>query len=128
MKSNRFIRKLSLFTLVLASVMGLVQFFQTQFLITGINWLALIYFYLLSFATGSITQSGLKKGNKTFINRTYGAIGIRFVFSIFPLAIYLFFSPVHELPFIVAYILLYFFYTSFEIYLLVVNLRPDYKK
>ncbi|MFA6259886.1 MAG: hypothetical protein WC760_00320 [Bacteroidia bacterium] len=128
MKSNHFIRKLSLFTLALAFVLGIVQFFQSQYAIAGITWLALIYFYLLSFVTGSITQSGLKKSNKTFINRTYGAIGIRFVFSLFPLLIYLLFSPVHELQFIVVYILLYFFYTSFEIYLLVVNLRPDLKK
>jgi len=62
------------------------------------------------------------------MSRTYSSIGIRLVFSIFPLLIYLLFSPEHDFPLIIAYILLYFFFTSFEIYMLVVNLRPDSKK
>jgi hypothetical protein len=91
-------------------------------------WVALIYFFSLTWVTFKISNSALGKDNKTFITRIYSAIGIRFIFSIFPLLIYLLFYPEREMPFIIAYLLLYFFYTAFEIYYLVVNLRPELKQ
>ena len=128
MSQNLFFKKLSIFTLSVGVVILAVQQVLTKYPITNYAFILLAYYYALSFATGMITHSGLKKDNKTFMSRTYSAIGIRFVFSIFPLLIYLLFSNSRDLALIVVYILLYFFYTSFEIYFLVVNLRPDYKK
>ncbi|MDZ4668102.1 MAG: hypothetical protein SGJ00_09470 [bacterium] len=117
---------------ILTGVLGLgilgFQQLQNSVALGNLVWVALLYFLLLTLVTYSITQSGLPKDNKTFITRTYSAIGIRFVFSIFPLFIYLIFSPERQLSFAVVYLLLYFFYTAFEIYYLVVNLRPDLKK
>jgi hypothetical protein len=120
----------SLFVLTGVLGLGILGFQQLQhsLALSNLAWLALVYFLLLTLVTYSITQSGLPKDNKTFITRTYSAIGIRFVFSIFPLFIYLIFSPERQLTFAVVYLLLYFFYTAFEIYFLVVNLRPDLKK
>jgi len=117
---------------ILTGVLGLFilgfQQLQSQIILNNLVWLALVYFFLLTSATYKITNSGLPKDNKTFITRTYSAIGIRFIFSIFPLFIYLIFSPERQLSFAVVYLFLYFFYTAFEIYFLVVNLRPDLKK
>jgi hypothetical protein len=101
---------------------------QQKFVLPNLVWAALLYYFLLSLVTGLITQSGMQKNNKTFITRTYSAIGIRFIFSIFPLFIYLLFSHSREVPFMVGYILLYFLFTSFEIYFLVITLRPNSKK
>ncbi len=123
-----FLKKLITFTLTIAILMLLISQFSHTIQVSTWAWAALLYFFLLSLATGLITQSGLQKDNKTFMSRTYGAIGIRFIFSLFPLLIYLLFSNSRDFTLIVIYILLYFFYTSFEIYFLVVNLRPDYKK
>lgn len=128
MTARAFFIKLTLFTLIPTFLLLAAKVVPSSISIPVLAWPSLVYFYLLSFVVGAITHSGLKKDNKTFLTRTYSAIGIRFVFSIFPVLIYLLFSPVRELTFIVIYILLYFFYTSFEIYILVVNLRPDLKK
>jgi hypothetical protein len=128
MTKNKFYPSLFILTLVMAVLIFCFQQFQNSFPINNYVWVALVYFLLLTLVTYKITNSGLPKDNKTFITRTYSAIGIRFIFSIFPLFIYLIFSPVRELPFVVVYLLLYFFYTAFEIYYLVVNLRPDLKK
>jgi hypothetical protein len=120
----------SLFILTGVLALGILSFQQLQSSIelSNLVWVALVYYLVLTLSTYKITQSGLPKDNKTFIIRTYAAIGIRFVFSIFPLFIYLIFSPERQLSFAVVYLLLYFFYTAFEIYFLVVNLRPDLKK
>ena len=120
----------SLFILTGVLALGILSFQQLQSSIklSNLVWVALVYYLVLTLSTYKITQSGLPKDNKTFIIRTYSAIGIRFVFSIFPLFIYLIFSPERQLSFAVVYLFLYFFYTAFEIYFLVVNLRPDLKK
>ncbi len=128
MKNNKFYLYSIVLTLVLALLLAGFQNFQQQIVVSNLAWVALAYFYLLTIVTYLITNSALPKDNKTFIYRTYGAIGIRFVFSIFPLFIYLIFSPERQLSFAVVYLFLYFFYTAFEIYFLVVNLRPDLKK
>ena len=127
-------RKLKFFPslITLTGVMGLCivgfQNAQTKIQLSNLVWIALAYYFFLTLVTYKIMNSGFPKDNKTFITRMYSAIGIRFVFSIFPLFIYLIFSPERELSFAVVYLLLYFFYTAFEIYFLVVNLRPDLKK
>jgi hypothetical protein len=127
-------RKLKFFPslITLTVVMGLCivgfQNAQTKIQLSNLVWIALAYYFFLTLVTYKIMNSGFPKDNKTFITRMYSAIGIRFVFSIFPLFIYLIFSPERELSFAVVYLLLYFFYTAFEIYFLVVNLRPDLKK
>ncbi len=128
MKKSTFIKSLLILTAVLAVMLFCFQQFVPSTPLSNLVWPALFYFFLLTLVTYKITQSGLPKDNKTFITRTYSAIGIRFIFSIFPLFIYLIFSPERQLSFAVVYLFLYFFYTAFEIYFLVVNLRPDLKK
>src|SRR4051812_47525071 len=104
---NMFLKRLSVLAFLVAGILFCIQHFQKKVVLGDMVWAALFYFFLLSVSTWAITRSGLSKNNKTFITRTYSAIGIRFIFSIFPLAIYLFFYPVLEIPFIIAYVLLY---------------------
>jgi hypothetical protein len=128
MNKLKFYPSLTILTGVLGLLILSFQKFQTQIDLSNLIWIALLYYLLLTAITHKISNSGLPKDNKTFIIRTYSAIGIRFIFSIFPLIIYLIFSPERQLSFAVVYLFLYFFYTAFEIYFLVVNLRPDLKK
>lgn len=123
-----FIRSLLLFSLVIACITGILQTAQHKFELSNLIWVALFYYMCLSYITFRITHSSIQKDNKTFITRVYSAIGIRFIFSLFPLLIYLLFSTHKEVPFVIGYLLMYLLYTSFEIYFLVVNLRPDFKK
>lgn len=94
----------------------------------GYTFIALLYYSLLSWITFRITHSAITKNNKIFFARVYSAIGIRFVFSLFPLVIYMFFIPAISIPFVITYLLFYLLFTSFEIYFLVVNLRPDFNQ
>jgi hypothetical protein len=112
----------------IATVALLVYNKLTPEALPGYTYIALIYYTLLSWATFRITHSAITKNNKIFFSRVYSAIGIRFVFSLFPLVIYLFFIPLISVPFVIAYLLFYLLFTSFEIYFLVVNLRPDFNK
>ncbi|MCF8254378.1 MAG: hypothetical protein K9H61_05420 [Bacteroidia bacterium] len=128
MTKNNFMPALLALSAAMAAGIFVFQLVFPSIPLTNLVWAALIYFILLTLVTFKITNSGLPKDNKTFFVRVYSAIGIRFVFSIFPLFIYLIFSPERQLSFAIVYLLLYFFYTAFEIYFLVVNLRPDLKK
>lgn len=128
MNKLKFYPSLLMLTGVLALLILSFQNLQPHIALSNLIWFALLYYLLLTAITHKISNSGLPKDNKTFIIRTYSAIGIRFIFSIFPLIIYLIFSPERQLSFAVVYLFLYFFYTAFEIYFLVVNLRPDLKK
>lgn len=128
MKKNNFYSRLILFSLFIAIVLFIIQSVQQKFVIDYLCWGALIYFFLLTIVIYKISYSALSKKNEIFLGRIYSAIGLRFVFSIFPLIIYMIFVTERQIPFIIVYLLLYFFYTAFEIYFLVVNLRPDSKK
>jgi len=123
-----YIKNLISLTLIIALIFFSAQNLQTKIHLSNLIWPALIYFLVLSYITFRITSSTVDKNNKTFITRTYSAIGIRLIFSIFPLIIYLFFYTGFELTFVLAYFLLYLLFTSFEIYFLVITLRPDSKK
>ena len=128
MKRDNFYPRLIVLTIVLAVLLFGVQNFQNKIVIGNLSWYALVYFFVLTFIVYKISYSALAKNNQIFVGRIYSAIGIRFIFSVFPLIIYLMFVPQRQIPFIIVYLLLYFFYTAFEIYYLVVNLRPDSKK
>jgi len=125
---KRFTRSLVIFSTLIASIMLAIPSVNQNIQIESITWIALIYYVLLSYITFRITHSAVAKDNKTFITRTYSAIGIRFIFTLFPLIIYLLFSPERSIIFVIVYLLLYLLFTSFEIYFLVVNLRPDFNK
>lgn len=125
---KHFTKALLFITICCACAIGLLQNGQQYFELNNLIWLALLYYLLLSYTTFRITHSSVKKDNKTFITRVYSAVGIRIIFSLFPLLIYLLFSPHKELPFIAGYLLMYLLFTSFEIYFVMVNLRPDSKK
>lgn len=123
------IKKYLISLLAFSLVVGaLIYFVGGMFLISNLIWFAWAYLIGLSVASHIIASSGIHRDNKIFITRMYGSIGIRFIFSIFPLIIYLVFSKIKDVQLVIAYVLLYFFYTSFEIYHLVVNLRPDLKR
>lgn len=128
MFKDKFYSKVLWFTFIIGLLLFLIQKVQQKVEIGNLCWMALIYFLLLTIIIYRISFSALKKGTEIFVGRIYSAIGIRFIFSLFPLIIYLMFIPDYQISFIIVYLFLYFFYTAFEIYHLVVNLRPDSNK
>jgi len=66
------------------------------------------------------------KGGR-FVTLFMGTLALRMFFCIAFLVLYLIFSRQKDIPFICYYLLLYLFYSAFEIYLLLSNLRADLK-
>ncbi len=128
MNGRSFYKIITISSMLLAAALWLLDFLNDSYSNSLLVWPALMYLYGMSCVIYLISHSGLKKDNKTFLTRIYSSIGIRFIFSLSPLLIYLFFMPSKDIYFIITYLFLYFFYTAFEIYFLVANLRPDSKK
>jgi amino acid permease len=67
----------------------------------------------------------LSKSNSQFFAGIMGSIGIRMLLCVVFLAIYLMVSDLKSNEFVVYYLILYLFYTIFEIYQLVSKLRHE---
>ena len=118
-----------LFNLVLMSVFliaatfGLLYFIDT----TEQNWFwgALVFYILLGLGIGWITQRSANSSNSAFFKGVMGATGLRMILCVLFLAIYLIISDIKAKEFIVYYLILYLFFTIFEIYQLVSKLRTE---
>ena len=76
----------------------------------------------------AIISPSLQSKKQQFVTIFMGTLGIRMLFSIAFLLLYLLFSSQIEISFVLYYLLGYLFFVGFEIYLLLYNLRPDFKK
>jgi hypothetical protein len=123
--SFKFIGKLTAMTLVF--VVAVLAFFywkgseeQSWF------WSALIFYYAVGLLIGLKTQRAVvSTSNSQFFTGVMGAIGIRMLLCLIFLAIYLIVSDIKAKEFIVFYLILYLFYTIFEISQLVSKLRTE---
>jgi hypothetical protein len=89
-------------------------------------WGALIYYLTIGVVIGLRTQNAvISESNSQFFTGVMGAIGIRMLLSILFIAIYLMISDIKDTNFIIYYLLLYLFYTIFEISQLVYRLRAE---
>ncbi len=123
--SFKFIGKLTAMTLVFA--VALMVFFYCK----GNEeqwwfWLALVFYYAVGIVIGLKTQRAVvSDSNSQFFTGIMGAIGIRMLLCLIFLAIYLMVSEIKSKEFIVFYLILYLFYTIFEISQLVSKLRAE---
>jgi len=89
-------------------------------------WASLSYYFVLGVLIGWKSQKAvLSKSNSRFFVGVMGSIGIRMLLCVVFLAIYLMVSDLKSNEFVVYYLILYLFYTIFEIYQLVSKLRPE---
>jgi len=89
-------------------------------------WASISYYFVLGVLIGWKSQKAvLSKSNSRFFAGVMGSIGIRMLLCVIFLAIYLMVSDLKSNEFVVYYLILYLFYTIFEIYQLVSKLRPE---
>ncbi|NNJ55881.1 MAG: hypothetical protein HKP14_07100 [Bacteroidia bacterium] len=88
-------------------------------------WGALVFYVFLGLAIGWITQRSVNSSNSAFFRGVMGATGLRMILSVLFLAIYLIISDIKAMEFVVYYLILYLFFTIFEIYQLVSKLRTE---
>lgn len=121
----KFLAKLAGVTLAIAvATIVLIYFAQPQE--TYWYWIALGLYTVVGVVIGKRSQRAvLSASNSTFFTGVIGAIGIRLLLCVLFLAIYLIISDLKSKTFIIYYLILYLFYTIFEITQLVSKLRPE---
>ena len=89
-------------------------------------WGALIFYAIVGILIGWRSHKAVvSESNSAFFTGVMGGTGLRMLFSIVFLAIYLVISDIKATSFIVYYLFLYLFYTIFEISQLVSKLRAE---
>ena len=124
--SFKFIRNLLLISAILVVATYILFTFigsKEQYWFLG----TIVFFTLLGLVIGRITQNSVTASNAAFFRSVMGAIGLRMLFSLIYLAVYLILSELKSTEFIVYFLILYLLYTIFEIYQLVSKLRPEKK-
>ncbi len=88
-------------------------------------WISVVFFfYVMHILLYFFTINAAKDNSSQFIRRFFGSLSIRLLFSIFFLLGYFIFTKKVEKMFVIYFISVYFIYLVFEIYFLLVNLRP----
>ena len=88
-------------------------------------WFALLFFVLLTWFSYSYTLGAKLEKNKLFTSRFFMTMGLRLIFTIIFLVIYLISNPQRDPIFVITFMILYLFYTMFEINHLVSKLRRE---
>ena len=123
--SSKFSIKLLGLTLLLA-VATIVFFYFVNPEEQGVYWVALAFYLVVGFFIGRRTQKAVtSESNSKFFTGVMGSIGLRMILCIIFLSIYLVVSDLKSKEFIVYYLILYLFYTIFEISQLVSKLRAE---
>lgn len=88
-------------------------------------WAAWGLFMGMNLLVNFLSKSALKGSQTSFINFVYGSTGLRFLFSIFFIVIYLIVNDVMTKYDIGAFLFFYLLFTSFELFHLVTKLRTE---
>lgn len=89
-------------------------------------WVSLGFFLILGLLIGWRTNKAVtSESNSNFFVGVMSGTGLRMLFCLIFIAIYLVMSEVRDTKFVVCYLFLYLFYTIFEIYQLVSKLRTE---
>jgi hypothetical protein len=120
-----FLIKLVKLTVFLA-LSNFVFLYLTEQKEQGWFWGALGFYLVVGLVIGLRTQKAVTSdSNSQFFTGVMGSIGIRMLLCLFFISIYLIVSDLKSKEFVVYYLILYLFYTIFEISQLVSKLRPE---
>lgn len=121
----KFISRLLILGLLVA-VLNILLFYFTNEPEQIWYWSALLYYLLLGLILGKRSHKAIKNNsNSAFFIRIMSGTGIRMLFSIIFIAIYLIVSEIKANLFVGYYLFLYLLFTIFEIYQLVHKLRTE---
>ena len=121
----KFISRLLILGLIVG-ILDIVYFYFTNEPEQVWYWSALLYYLLLGLIIGKRSHKAIANdSNSAFFMGIMSGTGIRMLFSIIFIAIYLIFSDIKSNLFIGYYLFLYLLFTIFEIYHLVHKLRTE---
>lgn len=121
----KFISRLLILGLIVG-LLDIVYFYFTNEPEQVWYWSALLYYLLLGLIIGKWSHKAIANdSNSAFFMGIMSGTGIRMLFSIIFIAIYLIVSDIKSNLFIGYYLFLYLLFTIFEIYHLVHKLRTE---
>ena len=121
----KFISRLLILGLIVG-LLDIVYFYFTNEPEQVWYWSALLYYLLLGLIIGKRSHNAIANdSNSAFFMGIMSGTGIRMLFSIIFIAIYLIVSDIKSNLFIGYYLFLYLLFTIFEIYHLVHKLRTE---
>ena len=121
----KFISRLLILGLIVG-ILDIVYFYFTNEPEQVWYWSALLYYLLLGLIIGKRSHKAIANdSNSAFFMGIMSGTGIRMLFSIIFIAIYLIVSDIKSNIFVGYYLFLYLLFTIFEIYELVHKLRTE---
>lgn len=102
--------------------------FKPEFVHYPSTWISQFLLFIICLLTYFIASKGLVNKAQDFHIYYMGSMGIRFLISVFYLFLIVYFYLDQAMVIVINFFLLYFVYTSFEIYSLLSNLRAENKR
>lgn len=121
----KFYRDLVLLTVPLGIILAVMQSVFGWYDQGNVIWFTLGFYVVLTIVSYEWTLRANKLKNSKFVGRFFLATILRIILCGIFLAIYLIISENRDKIFVVTFMILYLFYTLFEIYHLVTKLRPE---
>lgn len=126
MTFGKFTLRLSAYSLVIAIALKLVLM-KTDWVNSDI-WFAYAFFIVLTLVIYYLSNFSLKMSVKNSMSIIFGSMFFRLFSSLIYIILYLLYTGNKDIPFTVAFMILFLLFQVFEIYHIVANLRPDSKK
>lgn len=126
MTFGKFTLRLAAFSAFVALILQLIFSYTT--LLPNTLWWAYAYMVVLTVIVYYISVIALKMNVKNSMSLIFGSMFFRLFTSLIFVIFYLVFTGSRDIPYVVGFMCLYLLFQVFEIYHLVINLRPDLKE
>ena len=115
MSLSSILKNVLLFAAIVGACMGVLQYLQLLGTRPDFAWICFAFFTLLTFLTIYITSISVKASNKVKgTNMILGAMGIKFLFSMFLILAYILAVRPDDARFILPFFVLYILFTVIE--------------
>ncbi len=125
---SRFFISLTALSLLIITVMIALERYSGIGRFSAYEWGGLVFFYIGNLMVYMLAIQAFKVNPKSFLRIIYLSMGTRLFLSLAYLITCLVLSGETSIRFVMVFFILYLLFTVFEIYCLVINLRPDFKK
>jgi hypothetical protein len=126
---TRFIVYYFLFTLLIAGiVIALPYVFPNSTLLIEKFWVIFGFMVGITLIAYIVASIGIKRNPEIGVMAIMASFGIKMLFSMAFILVYVLTTPVNRLLFVFNFFSLYFLFSGFEIYALLCNLRHSIKK
>jgi len=122
---KKFITKIIALTLVIIGLSIVLDSLTTKVNLGMYSWIMPLFYFILTVLSYSMIYLGKSGRQATFFARMAGGMMLRMFFCVIFIVIYLYISEITKIPVVIYFMLLYFIYTTFEIYDLVYKLRAE---